>query len=143
MDDPAFGVERLERRRGRLEKRHLELVIVLDHEEIVLGRPFEQPPSPRERHRHACRAMVARCREHDVRARGHPLGVETLAVDLDRLHAAPRLVQDIAEPGVARRLGHRRPSLREQDLRREPERILRAQRHEDFLGFRDDPATRQ
>ena len=81
--------------------------------------------------------------EDDIGAIRDRIGRQTVGIDRNRGQPTARLRQDIAQRVVAGVFDRGQPPLRQQHLRRQPQGILRAQRHEDFRWSRDDPAARQ
>ena len=143
VGDALAGGAGAQRRRRRLEVARLALEIILDDDEVALGRHRHERRAPRGRERDAGRPLVAR-RDVDDAAAVEPF-VHDHAFVVHGLEYDPRAAaaQQRDELGIARLFDGDCRARLDQELDREVQRLLAAGGDEHFVRPRVDAAARE
>ena len=143
VGDALAGGAGAQRRRRRLEVARLALEIILDHDEVALGRHRHEGRAPRGRERDAGRPLVAR-RDVDDAAAGEPFVHDHAFVVHGLEHdARAAAAQERDELGIARLFDGDGRARLDQELDREVQRLLAAGGDQHFVRPRVDAAARE
>ncbi len=143
IDHAAIVIERFQGGAGLVHIVCLELVIILDDDDVMLGGPLEDFHAPFQRHGDGRRKLVAGCGEDDVAGIEGVGRHQSLFIDRQQRDMRRAQVEDVAHVRIAWLL-HAGPRLGpNQQGGQEIERVLRAERDEDLIVIRHDAAARQ